>query len=166
MNNIKQATLVFLIKKSGFEIKEICLAMKKRGFGANRWNGVGGKVEVGETIEEAAIREAEEEISVRIKDLYKVAELTFYFSENPDWNQTVYVYLAESWEGEPIESEEMCPQWYQVDKIPYDDMWPDDIFWLPEILKGRKLSASFTLGSSDIILKKDIKIVDKYFFIQ
>ena len=67
---LKQATLVFLIKKSGFETKEICLAMKKRGFGANRWNGVGGKVEVGETIEQSAIREAEEEISVKIEDFY------------------------------------------------------------------------------------------------
>jgi 8-oxo-dGTP diphosphatase/2-hydroxy-dATP diphosphatase len=161
MKSLKQATLVFLIKKSGFEIKEICLAMKKRGFGANRWNGVGGKVEVGETIEQAAIREAEEEISVIIKDLYKVAELIFYFSENPDWNQTVYVYLAESWEGEPIESEEMCPQWYQVDKIPYDDMWPDDIFWFPKIIQGSKLKASFTLGVDDIILNQNIKVVDK-----
>jgi 8-oxo-dGTP diphosphatase/2-hydroxy-dATP diphosphatase len=158
---LKQATLVFLIKKSGFETKEICLAMKKRGFGANRWNGVGGKVKVGETIEQSAIREAEEEISVKIKDFYKVAELTFYFSENPDWNQTVYVYLAKSWEGEPIESEEMCPQWYQVDKIPYDDMWPDDIFWLPKVIQGSKLKANFTLGVDDIILNQNIKIVDK-----
>ena len=161
MTSLKQATLVFLIRKNKFGIKEILLAMKKRGFGANRWNGVGGKVETGETIERAAIREAEEEISVKIKDFYKVAELSFYFSENPDWNQTVYVYLAESWEGEPIESEEMCPQWYTLDKIPYDAMWPDDIFWLPEIIQGKKLKASFTLGVNDIILNQNIKIVDK-----
>lgn len=161
MTNLKQATLVFFIKKSDFEIKEICLAMKKRGFGVNRWNGVGGKVEVGETIEQAAIREAEEEISVKIKNFYKVAELTFYFSENPDWNQNVYVYLAESWEGEPIENEEMFPQWYPVDKIPYDSMWPDDIFWLPEIIQGKKIKASFTLDVNDTVLEKKIKAVDK-----
>lgn len=156
----KQATLVFLIKKSDLGIQEICLAMKKRGFGMNKWNGVGGKVEPGETIEQAAIRETEEEISVVIKDISKVAELTFYFSDNPDWNQIVHVYFAENWEGEPIESEEMKPQWYSIDSIPYENMWPDDTFWLPKLIQGHKLKASFTLDSQDTILEQQIDIVD------
>jgi mutator protein MutT len=161
MGTLKQATLVFLIQKFDNNIQNIVLAMKKRGFGINKWNGVGGKVESGETIEQAAIRETEEEISVVIKDIVKVAELTFYFSENPDWNQVVHVYFAENWEGEPIESEEMKPQWYTVDSIPYENMWPDDIFWLPEVIKGQKLKASFTLDSHDTILEQHIDIVDE-----
>jgi mutator protein MutT len=161
MGTLKQATLVFLIQKFDNNIQNIVLAMKKRGFGINKWNGVGGKVEPGETIEQAAIRETEEEISVVIKDIVKVAELTFYFSENPDWNQVVHVYFAENWEGEPIESEEMKPQWYTVDSIPYENMWPDDIFWLPEVIKGQKLKASFTLDSHDTILEQHIDIVDE-----
>lgn len=32
----------------------VLLGMKKRGFGAGKWNGFGGKVQPGETIEEAA----------------------------------------------------------------------------------------------------------------
>lgn len=157
----KQATLVFLIKKSDNKIQDIALAMKKRGFGINKWNGVGGKVESGETIEQAAIRETEEEISVVIKDISKVAELTFYFSDNPDWNQIVHVYFAENWEGEPVESEEMKPQWYSIDSIPYENMWPDDKFWLPELIKERKLKASFTLDSHDTILEQHIDIVSE-----
>ena len=47
---LRDATLVFLIKRSQGKISEICLAMKKRGFGMNRWNGVGGKVEKDENI--------------------------------------------------------------------------------------------------------------------
>ena len=63
MDNLRNATLVFLIKRIDGEIKDICLAMKKRGFGVNRWNGVGGKVDdQNETIEEAAKRETKEEI--------------------------------------------------------------------------------------------------------
>ncbi len=161
MEILKQATLIFLIQKFDNNIQNIVLAMKKRGFGMNKWNGVGGKVEPGETIEQSAIRETEEEISVIIKDIVKVAELTFYFSENPDWDKVVYVYFAENWEGEPIESEEMKPQWYTVDSIPYENMWPDDIFWLPEVIKGQKLKASFTLDSHDTILEQHIDIVDE-----
>jgi mutator protein MutT len=161
MEILKQATLIFLIKKSDLGIQEICLAMKKRGFGINKWNGVGGKVEAGETIEQSAIRETKEEISVVIKDISKVAELTFYFSDNPDWNQIVHVYFTENWEGDPVESEEMKPQWYTIDSIPYENMWPDDIFWLPEVIKGQKLKASFTLDSHDTILEQHIDIVDE-----
>ena len=41
--------------------------MKKRGFGANRWNGVGGKMEANDTtIEETAKRETQEEIGVKV----------------------------------------------------------------------------------------------------
>ena len=51
---------------------EILLAMKKRGFGEGRWNGVGGKVEAGESIEQAMICEAQEEISVTLTTYEKV----------------------------------------------------------------------------------------------
>jgi len=46
MEKLRNATLVFLIKKSQGEITDICLAMKKRGFGMNRWNRVGGNKKV------------------------------------------------------------------------------------------------------------------------
>jgi 8-oxo-dGTP diphosphatase/2-hydroxy-dATP diphosphatase len=160
MGTFKQATLVFLIKKSDLGIQEICLAMKKRGFGIHRWNGVGGKVEPGETLEEGAKREAFEEILVNIPTIEKVAELKFHFANNPDWDMLVHAYIAESWEGEPTETEEMRPQWYSVDSIPYDNMWPDDTFWLPKVIKGHKLKATFTLGENDKVLEQQINIVD------
>lgn len=154
---LQNATLVFLIKMKDDKIAEICLALKKRGFGANRWNGVGGKVNVErETIEEGAMRESEEEVGVRVSELKKVAELTFYFSENNDWDQVVHVYTTQTWDGEPRESEEMRPKWFPVSKIPFDEMWPDDIFWLPEVLRGNFVKASFTFGVNDVIQKQEV----------
>lgn len=162
MNNLRNATLVFLIKKSENGITDICLAMKKRGFGMNRWNGVGGKVdEQKETIEETAKREAREEIDVLVKELNKIAELSFYFSHNPAWDQMVHVYFAESWDGEPKESEEMNPKWFSINEIPFENMWPDDIFWLPEAVKGNLLKAMFKFGENDVIQDKEISIVNE-----
>jgi 8-oxo-dGTP diphosphatase/2-hydroxy-dATP diphosphatase len=162
MEKLRDATLVFLIKKSEGEITDICLAMKKRGFGMGRWNGVGGKVEAGkETIEEAAKRETKEEINVDVKELNKVAELSFNFPHNPAFDQMVHVYFVEKWDGEPTESEEMNPKWYSVNNLPYSDMWPDDIFWVPEVLKGNLVRATFQFGEKDIILNKEINIVEK-----
>lgn len=159
---LRNATLVFLIKKSQGQIVDICLAVKRRGFGAGRLNGVGGKVEEQDkTIEDGAKREVMEEIGVEAKKLKKVAELTFYFLQNSEWDQLVHVYFCEVWNGMPVETEEMKPEWFLALKIPYWKMWPDDKFWLPEVLKGDLLKATFKFGENDVILEKEINIVDE-----
>ena len=160
MDKLRDATLVFLVKKINGEIKDICLAIKKRGFGINRWNGVGGKVDdKKETVENAARRETKEEIDVDVQDLSKVAELSFYFPHNPAWDQMVHVYLAENWNGEPKESDEMSPKWFPVNELPFQDMWPDDIFWIPEVVKGNLLRAMFKFSEKDVILDKKVDVV-------
>ena len=155
-------TLVLLVKKNDGKISDICLAYKKRGFGAGRWNGIGGKLKhPNETIEDAARREAAEEIGVKVNKLVKVAELNFIFPHHPTWNQLMYVFLADTWQGEPTESEEMKPQWFKISNIPYANMWPDDTFWLPEVLKGHLVKGEFEFKSGDIINSYKLARVDK-----
>src|SRR5690606_10332747 len=87
-------TLLFLIKDD-----EILLAMKKRGFGADRWNGVGGKIEPGETEEQALVRECQEEIEVTPVKFEKVAVHDFTFPPGVTDKQTIHVYLCTEWHG-------------------------------------------------------------------
>lgn len=162
MEKLRDSTLVFLIKKDKQNISEVCLAMKKRGFGVNRWNGVGGKVENNETIDTAAKRETEEEIGVIPKDLQKVAELSFYFPHNNSWDQLAHVYFTENWINEPQESEEMSPKWFSIKDIPFQEMWPDDEFWFPEVIKSNLIKASFIFGEKDIIKNKEVRIVESF----
>ena len=138
--------------------------MKKRGFGAGRWNGTGGKFdsEKGDkTILDAAVRETKEEIGVEIKNPEKFAIFHFKFANKEEWNQDVYLFVANDWSGEPTESEEMMPKWFSFDEIPYSNMWPDDTHWMLHILQGRKLEADFLFGEGDKILDYNIKIVEK-----
>lgn len=158
---MRNATLCFLVKQNAGAITELCLAMKKRGFGVGRWNGVGGKVEEGESLEDAMLREAREEIEVKIRKYEKIAELDFTFPHNEAWNQRVHVYMARAWEGEPRETDEMNPQWFAVEAIPYDAMWPDDRFWLPQALSGHFVRASFTFGEGDRIIKQSVIVEPK-----
>lgn len=150
---MKQATLLFLFKDN-----QVLLAMKKRGFGEGRWNGVGGKPQYGESIIDAAIRECSEEIVVTPNNIKEVATLNFYFPEkSKDWDQQVIVFSCNNWDGIPVETEEMAPKWFSIDEIPYDQMWSDDIYWLPKVIEGEYVKADFHFDDNDNLLKYNFK---------
>jgi 8-oxo-dGTP pyrophosphatase MutT (NUDIX family) len=154
---VQKKTLSLLFLRRG---NEVLLAMKKRGFGEGRWNGVGGKVEPGETIESAMIRETQEEISVTPTVYEKVGDIRFdeFFKGEPTLMH-VHIFTATKWQGEPIESDEMKPKWFKTSEVPYDAMWSDDPYWLPQVLAGKKISADFKLNESDAILSHTVKEV-------
>ncbi len=137
------------------EHPRVLLGMKKRGFGAGRWNGFGGKLKEGETIEDAAKREVLEEISVVARDLEKRGIIEFEFQGNPEILE-VHIFRVNGFSGTPKESEEMKPEWFHVDQIPYEAMWPDDVFWLPLFLKGKKFKGRFLFGDNDSILEQEL----------
>ena len=137
----------------------VLLGKKKRGFGAGRWNGFGGKVEAGETIEEAARREFREEAGIEIPVLEKAGLMDFEFQGNPEILE-VHIFRAREYEGEPMESEEMAPQWFARDEIPFAEMWPDDPHWMPLFFAGKKFKGRFLFGEGDRILEKNIEEVD------
>lgn len=137
----------------------ILLGMKKRGFGAGRWNGFGGKVEPGETIEAAARRETKEECGVAILEMEKVGIHEFRFAKNPNDVLEVHVFRVDQYKWEPVETEEMRPQWFSFGDIPYDTMWPDDQYWLPLFLAGKKFRTKFLFGENDTVLEKNIRDV-------
>lgn len=148
-----------LLLRSG---DQFLIALKKRGFGAGKWNGVGGKIEHGETVEQALVRETIEEIGVTPKSWQPVAELDFIQDADTDdpWHMYVYAYLCDDWDGEPVESEEMMPKWFHVEDMPYGDMWDDDKFWLPHVIDGKKVVASFTFDEHDKLLTHDVHVVE------
>ena len=157
---MKPATLIFLINK---KTNQICLGMKKRRFGAGKWNGYGGKVDEGEEVIDAAIRELKEEAETTVnkEDLTQVAVLDFRFPHNSDWHQQVTVYLTYTWTGDPVETEEMRPEWFGLDKIPYENMWPDDILWLSKVIGGEKLSGEFIFDENEKIIEHKLDLLCK-----
>lgn len=151
----KTCTLLFLKRND-----EILLAMKKRGFGAGRYNGVGGKIELGETIEQVLLRETREEIGVVPMHYWPVAEHDFVKNHDTDpFHMYVHVYFCDEWQGEPVETDEMAPEWFKAIDIPYDTMWSDDELWLPQVLAGNKVVGTFTFDKNDDVLSHSVDIV-------
>ncbi len=144
-------TLVYLIKDD-----KVLFIEKKRGFGAGFINGVGGKVEAGETIEDCAVREVKEEVGLKVKSLKKRGVILFI--NNKVEHILVHVFVSDDFEGTPKESEEAKPFWIDKEKIPFDKTWGDDKFWLPHILNGGFVYAEFEFKDwklvKPLILKK------------
>jgi 8-oxo-dGTP pyrophosphatase MutT (NUDIX family) len=153
---MKITTLCFLLRED-----EVLLAMKKRGFGVGKYNGAGGKVKEGETLVGSVIREVREELGVEVaeNDLTHRATLAFSFEGKDDWSQVCEVFVSSAWQGEPSESEEMKPAWFPVQSLPFDKMWIDDPIWLPQVLRGETIKASFYFnGDGSRIIKQNLEI--------
>ena len=151
-------TTLCLLRKEN----KILLAMKKRGFGEGKYNGVGGKIEIGETPEETMIRESKEEILVTPKEYEKVGIIEFNeFYKGKKEKVIMHIYIATKWQGEPTESDETKPKWFDIQDIPYDNMFPDDKYWLPLILEGKKVRAYFDFDKDFNLLNKKIEDLNK-----
>eukprot|EP01038_Epipyxis_sp_PR26KG_P005132 gene5132-7148_t len=151
----KDYTLVFcrrrIANNGENNCNEILLGMKKRGFGVGKWNGFGGKIEQGETIEEAAIRELKEESALNTTDLQRKGYVVFKMIES---SKIMRVHIFETWnfEGEPTESDEMIPQWFPENSLPFQQMWPDDPYWMPHLLNGNNFIGRFEYEDDETIV--------------
>eukprot|EP00941_MAST-03F_sp_MAST-3F-sp1_P003769 g3769.t1 len=165
---MKRLSLVFIID---WQAHKILLALKKRGFGAGKINGFGGKLENGETMLACAKRELLEESHLNIKEncLWHQGLLRFHMKKDgmvdkstgkvqKDLHVSVFSVDAEAL-GDQVaeETEEMKPQWYNFDNVPFEKMWPDDKDWFPFLLEKKRFCGKFTFRNEneieDVVVK-------------
>lgn len=146
-----RATLMFIVDE---EAGRVLLIRKKRGLGAGKINGPGGKMDPGETSLECAVRETQEELGVTALDPVKHGELWFQFVDG--LALYVDVFRATRWQGEPVETPEAIPLWTSLEELPFDQMWADDRHWLAEVLVEKKNFIGRFVFDDDTMLSCDV----------
>ena len=146
------ATLLFVIRGGS-----VLLIRKKRGLGAGKVNGPGGRLEAGETPAACAVREVVEELGVTPTGLTESGELRFQFVDG--YSLHCYVFRADDCVGDARETDEAAPLWTRLDAIPYAEMWADDALWLPHLIAGRAFAGRFVFDG-DRMLAHELTVRD------
>ncbi len=135
---MKKLLTIAIIDQDG----RVLLGMKKRGFGAGKWNGFGGKVELNESIVAAAKRELQEEAGVEVVEMKEVGVLTFTFESEPTIREA-HVFRVTKFRGTPRETDEMRPMWFSEHEVPLKEMWAADAYWMPMFLANKDFVGQF-----------------------
>jgi 8-oxo-dGTP diphosphatase len=139
-----RATLLFVV-----EGNRILLIRKKRGLGAGKINGPGGRIEPGESARACAIREVQEELCVTPVGVEDAGELAFQFADG--YALHARVFRASGCVGVPVETEEATPLFTPIDRIPFAEMWADDALWIPLMLARKRFSGRFVFDGDRML---------------
>ncbi|MET4096493.1 NUDIX domain-containing protein [Arthrobacter sp. UYCu712] len=139
-------TLCFLLRDAESRT-EVLLGLKRTGFGIGKIVGIGGHVEPGESDAEAVVREVWEEAGLVVlqEDLAHAGVIEFIFPTRPELNMSCRLFTTRRWEGEPAESPEITPEWFDAASLPLERMWQDAEHWLPKALAGELLDIMVVL---------------------
>jgi 8-oxo-dGTP diphosphatase len=142
-------TCLCLIRRQTAAGPEVLLGLKKAGFGAGKWVGLGGHIEDGEKAEAAAVREVQEEsgLVVPADAIQHMASIEFRFPARPSWDQTAEVFVTSVYQGEPAESDEIAPRWFAEGQLPFPAMWDDAKYWMPLVLAGEHVDVVITFAA-------------------
>jgi 8-oxo-dGTP diphosphatase len=154
MNKVRRAVVLILLRDR--KLGQILLISKKRGLGAGRLNFPGGKVDAGESLKQAAIRECIEETGLCPLDVVPAGRIVYDFEgAKAHYSNECFVFTAERFEGLLQETSAECDAfWHSDTDLPFDRFWPDDRIWVPRVLAGEHIDYEFLFSEDEQMLSE------------
>lgn len=107
---------------------------KKKNDGSfEKWLGVGGKIEPGESPEECILRETKEETGLTLTDYQYRGKVNFYSDQWED--EIMYLYTARQYTGQLIECNEGELQWIPMNEVMNLKLWEGDKIFLKLLIE-------------------------------
>lgn len=154
----QKCVLCYILRDNNGE-KEVLLIEKKKGFGAGKLTGPGGHIEDEETSFEACIREIKEEVGLTLNSPKMIGAVNFNI---PSQNGIKgYIFVCDSFEGTPIETDEAKPFWAPVSDLPWDKMFQDDEHWLPTAIEGKSFDFYATFDDEDKLVDYSLELEEE-----
>jgi 8-oxo-dGTP diphosphatase len=150
---MKLATLCYV--KADGQTLMIHRIKKKNDMHQGKWNGLGGKLNPGESPEECVIREVREESGLIITNPQLKGILTFpAFANDEDWY--AFVFVAHEYNGQLIDSEEGNLQWVADEELLNLDLWEGDRVFIPWLERPGFFSGKFIYREGRLVMHSEV----------
>ena len=120
--NVKNSTLCYIEKDNKYLM--LHRVVKKDDVNKDKWIGVGGQFEFGESPEDCVLREAKEETGYTLTSYQYRGLVTFVFADVE--MEFMSLFTADGFEGEPIECNEGVLEWVPIEDIENLNLWEGD----------------------------------------
>jgi 8-oxo-dGTP diphosphatase len=145
---MKLATLCYLRKND--QTLMIHRVKKSNDMHRGKWNGLGGKLEPGESPEDCVRREVEEESGLLVKKMWLKGFLSFPgFANDEDWY--AFVFVVPEFEGQIIESVEGDLEWIDNSDLFQLNLWEGDRIFLPWLDRPGIFSGKFVYRDGTLV---------------
>lgn len=131
MNSMLNTTLCYIQKNENYLM--LHRIKKQNDINKDKWIGIGGKFEEGESPEECALREVKEETGLTLKS-YEYRGIVTFVSDN-NFTEFMHIFWSDDFEGEIIDCDEGKLEWIEKSKLNDFEHWKGDEIFLDLINK-------------------------------
>lgn len=147
---MKLATLCYVKDNANGTTLMLHRVKKQNDMHEGKWNGLGGKFELGESPEECVIREVKEECGLTIVNPKLKGFITFpAFDGIEDWY--VFLFTAEEFSGTLISSPEGKLEWIKSEDVPNLNLWDGDKLFIEWMNSNKIFSAKFNYNDGKLV---------------
>lgn len=82
-----------------------------------------------------------------------ISRIAYPFVDKDEWSQRSFGFVTNRWQGEPTASDELAPRWFDIDALPFDQMWEDARLWLPRALSGQFVDETYSFSSDGSLVE-------------
>ena len=125
---MKLTTLCYIEKDDKYLM--IHRVKKKHDVNKDKWIGIGGKFERGESPEDCILRETKEETGLTLTSYRLRGVLTFVYNDDDDEMEYIFLYTADDFTGELADCNEGTLEWVPKEQIDSLNLWEGDKIFL------------------------------------